>query len=273
MITTTFVRIIDSRFQPVTRGHEVLTSLEGENPGKSIKDRIVFGELSEWIHQGKLKPGDSVAEISAGSTAFSLAYYCQAFGLKCSLFVPTTLQPELIKKLEALGAQLHLVDPQSAYEKFDDFIRETGIRKLDQFGNSSLRRHYHSMAFALNRIAKINVLIGAVGTGHSLVGMSQEMAPSVQLFSAEPTKPGAVSGIRNLRLESFGEKDPCDSSQFQRIEIGEEDFFPYSKIQTDHGWIEISDSFRVVLGAIEKLSENQLPMSIFAVGAKNSRVS
>ena len=136
MLGTRLVKIIDPRLQ---LSQDVFTTLEGENPGGSIKDRMVWGELSELLDGGDLKPGDDIAEISAGSTALSLAYYSQLLGLKCHLFVPQTLESKMLERLSNLQATLHFfADVKSAYEEFDQFIQKSKIRKFNQFGNLQL---------------------------------------------------------------------------------------------------------------------------------------
>lgn len=271
MISTTFVRITDARFKPVLWGHEIVTTLEGENPGGSLKDRMVLAELKELIQTGVLKPGDAIAEASAGSTALSLAFYCQQLGLRCTLFVPHSLESPLLQKLKGLGATLYPVDPQTAYQEYNQFILKTGLRKFDQFGNLKLRRHYQALGKDLDKVSQFSKVIGSVGTGHSLLGIAQGCARPLEIFSAEPKKAGLVSGIRNLQLESYGESDPCQNANFQRIELEENEFFPFAQIESDHGLLQISDSFRVVLGGVEKILKDQLPESVFAVGAKNCR--
>lgn len=270
-LTLRIAKIVDPRL-PQFAGHQVLTSLEGENPGGSIKDWMVLGELSEMTARGLLKKGDTVAEITAGSTGLSLAYYCRSFGLKCVLFVPKSLDPHLEAKLRGLGAELQLVNPQGAYEKYDQFSQGSALWRFDQFGKLSLRRHYHAFAEMIQVFSPLTALIGSVGTGHSLLGISDALGAFVKTVSSEPAKPSMVSGVRNLRLESFGEKDPCDSSRLQRIELDLPDFFGDSRLQTDQGLIQVSDSFRLVLGATCRfLGKCDGPQKVFAIGAQNRR--
>ena len=80
MIQTNLVQLIDRRIR-LSRDVQLWTSLEGENPGGSIKDRMVLPELLQL----KTKGINNISEISAGSTALSLAFYSQKFGLKCEL--------------------------------------------------------------------------------------------------------------------------------------------------------------------------------------------
>src|ERR1051326_7261280 len=99
------VEILDPRIR--RGGARLFTTLEGDNPSGSMKDRMVRGELDELIAAGKLKPGDRVSEVSAGSTARSLAYHCHELGLVCDLFVPDIIPTEETDVFERLGANVY----------------------------------------------------------------------------------------------------------------------------------------------------------------------
>ena len=124
------------------------TSLEGENPGGSIKDRMVLGELSEQVSTGALRPGGWIAEISSGSTARSLAHYCANLGINCALFVPRTLPLGDLRRLRESGAEVHAIEVEGAYERFRAFCRERKMTAFDQLFDASERRHYHAFGRA-----------------------------------------------------------------------------------------------------------------------------
>ncbi len=272
---TTLVRLTDPRIGAVALGHEIWTSLEGENPGGSIKDRMVVGELEQALESGRLRPGDTVAEISAGSTALSIAFHSRRLGLKCLLFVPKDLSPESRTKLEELGAELHFADPATAYKEYDEFCATRSVWRFDQMKRPELRNHYASWAGTeiAPIIGPIDFVIAAVGTGHSLFGVQYGLTPRRGTISAEPAEAGLIHGIRNLEKENFGAADPCKITQIdKRIELTQDKFFPTAPIETDHGPITVSDSFRVVLGALDRLDSTATKLSLFAVGSHNRRL-
>ena len=47
--------------------------MEGMNPGSSIKDRVALNIIETAEREGKLKPGYTIIEASAGNTAMGLA--------------------------------------------------------------------------------------------------------------------------------------------------------------------------------------------------------
>jgi hypothetical protein len=246
----------------------------GDNPGGSIKDRMVLGELNDLITQGKLQRGDWVAEASSGSTARSLAYHCASLGLRCALFVPLTLPEPDLRRLSDSGAEVHPVEVEGAYERFGDFCRRRAVLPFNQLFDASKRRHYLAFGRAIaDLVGPVDWLIGGVGTGHSLSGTGSGMSTAPLLFSAEPAS-GGVNGIRNIALERHGPEDPCAEAWFnRRVVIEKQDYFPHPLIRTDRGNMAFSDSFRVVLGAFRTAAEREpaadRPITVFLLGAQN----
>lgn len=266
------VEIVDQRLHALRLGHRVFTSLEGENPGGSIKDHMTRGELEALLREGRLHRGDAISEISAGSTALSLAYHARDLGLEPVVFVPNSLPENAMKFLESCEARIHALDPNGAFEIYDSFTKENRIRRFDQMKNHLLRRHYRKAGEAIARETGASLVIGTVGTGHSLLGLAEGFSAGTSIVSAEPAQPRPLSGIRNLRLESMGENDPCDPSKLLRVEVPNEALFPNSVIETNEGLIEVSESFRVLLGGLElHLPSHREPKTVFAIGAKNKK--
>lgn len=273
---TILVRLTDSKLNAVRNGHEIWTTLEGENPGGSLKDRMVIAELEHALKDGRLGPGDTVAEISAGSTALSIAVHSRRLGLKCALFLPKDTSTELKQELETLEAELHFCEPTlAAYQEFDEFCATRPVWRFDQMRRPELKNHY--AAWARTEIApqfnSIDYVVAAVGTGLSLFGIRDGLMPQRGALSAEPREPRLIHGIRNLEKENFGPQDLCQINQIEkRIVLSAKEFFQTNYVETDHGPIYISDSFRVVLGAVERIASLNAKLTLFAVGSHNRRI-
>lgn len=274
MITTVLVRVTEPRLRAVAAGHRVWTSLEGENPGGSIKDRMVRAEVERAFAAGELGPGGRVSEISAGSTALSLALLAKERGLACALFVPVGLAAPMREKLEGSGAELHFRTPEVGYAAYEEYCLANPTWRLDQMKRPGLEDHYAVWARReiAPRLPRPDWLVGAVGTGHSLRGLAEGLNPALGSVSAEPAEVRRVNGIRNLRLERFGAEDPCSPEAFsRRVEISAGAQFPVGELEVDGGRISFPESFQVVLGAVEVLAaeSSRGPLDIFAVGAGN----
>ncbi|MGZ3691687.1 MAG: PLP-dependent lyase/thiolase [Pseudobdellovibrio sp.] len=270
MIATTLVRLADKRLKTP---HRLWTTLEGENPSGSIKDRIVEPELS--IEPAPLQ----ISEISAGSTAISLSYFAQKMNIQCHFFVPNTIDQSIKNRLIRSGAILTLCDPNNAYELYDRFCEENvgKIKPFHQMKRKELRAHYsHWAAEQIAPLLKtVDYVVGAVGTGHSLLGVTAGLSPKYGCLAVEPAEGQRVNGVRNLRLLHFGESDTCEKSRIQhRLEASINEEFSDSVLGTDHGRIYIGDSFKLSLtGAMEYFKAVPGSKDIFLVGSGCRRIA
>lgn len=57
----------------IPKGVEVYAKLEMMNPGGSIKDRLGDMLIREALASGKLRPGGTIIEATAGNTGIGLA--------------------------------------------------------------------------------------------------------------------------------------------------------------------------------------------------------
>ena len=59
-----------------TNGARILLKVESENPTGSMKDRMALAMIEAAESDGRLAPGGSVVEYTAGSTGVSLSLVC-----------------------------------------------------------------------------------------------------------------------------------------------------------------------------------------------------
>jgi cysteine synthase len=256
MIATTVVRLQDPILDEfIGRRLSLFTTLEGENPGGSIKDHMVSGALTKLVSDGVLKPDEMIiTEASAGSTALSLAHYSRLNRIRCTLFVPDTHPTEAVDLLRSLGATVRLVNLKESWQPFFDFCKEPGVLSFNQHLDAGKRVFYRELGKrVIEETGPLDAIIGAVGTAHSLVGVSEGMGNDPYLVTAEP-RVEQVSGIRNISTVRYGEEDPCTEELFdERILLDASEFFSGSQLMTDKGPIRFSNSFRVGLGGLARL--------------------
>src|SRR3954452_10186483 len=90
-------------------GCEILGKAEFMNPGGSVKDRAARAIIDDAERSGRLKPGGTVVEGTAGNTGIGLAHVCNTRGYRCVIVMPDNQSPEKFQLLQMLGAQLHKV--------------------------------------------------------------------------------------------------------------------------------------------------------------------
>src|SRR5436305_8145864 len=82
--------------------------LENQNPTGSIKDRIALSMIDAAEEDGKLEPGGTVIEATAGNTGLGLALVAAAKGYRVMLVIPDKMLQEKISHVRPLGAEVVL---------------------------------------------------------------------------------------------------------------------------------------------------------------------
>jgi cysteine synthase A len=85
---------------------DVFAKLEYLNPGGSVKDRAAIGIIRRAEQDGKLVPGGTIVEATAGNTGIGLALIGVNRGYKVKLFVPERFSEEKVTIMRALGAEV-----------------------------------------------------------------------------------------------------------------------------------------------------------------------
>jgi cysteine synthase A len=88
---------------------QVFAKLEWENPTGSMKDRTAQAMILKAEEDGRLKPGDTIAEYTGGSTGISLALICVAKGYKLHIITSDAFSKDKLNQMAVFGAELTLV--------------------------------------------------------------------------------------------------------------------------------------------------------------------
>ena len=95
-------------------GCEILAKAEFMNPGGSVKDRTAYSIITEAEAAGKLKPGDTIIEGTAGNTGIGLTLVGSSRGYPTVIVIAENQSPEKIQLLRTLGAKVITV-PEKPY--------------------------------------------------------------------------------------------------------------------------------------------------------------
>jgi len=179
---------------------ELFFKLESANPGGSIKDRIGLSMIEGAEQAGKLKPGATIVEGTAGNTGLGLALVAQAKGYKLILVVPDKMSREKIFNLKAMGAEVVLTRSDVAKghpEYYQDLAariaQETpGAYFINQFGNPD-NPLAHEQATGPEILAQMDGRLDAIvfgcGSSGTMTGLSRYLAqasPQTELVLADP---------------------------------------------------------------------------------------
>lgn len=89
---------------------KILAKLEYLNPGFSKKDRIARQIIEDAEADGRLRPGQTVVELTSGNTGTGLAIVCGIKGYPFVAVMSKGNSMERARMMRALGAEVVLVD-------------------------------------------------------------------------------------------------------------------------------------------------------------------
>lgn len=223
-----------------TYGCELYLKLEDTNPGGSIKDRIGLSMIEYAEQAGKIRPGDTLVEGTAGNTGIGLALVAQAKGYRLILVVPDKMSREKIFNLKAMGAEVVLTrsdvakgHPQYYQDMAERIAVETpGAYFINQFGNpDNPRAHYETTGpeILTQLDGRVDALVLGCGSSGTLTGLSRyfaEHSPATELILADPV--GSIleryinEGVLSTKsgswmVEGIGEDFLPSISDFSRV--------------------------------------------------------
>ena len=210
-------------------GCEILGKAEFLNPGQSVKDRAALSIIKNAINSGKLKPGGTIVEGTAGNTGIGLALVGASMGFKTVIVIPETQSKEKKDMIRLAGAELIEV-PAVPYKNSNNYIKYSGrlAEKLaetlpsgaiwaNQFDNVANRQaHIDTTGPEIWRQTdeKIDGFICACGSGGTLAGVAAFLQPKgVDIGLADPMgaalysfyKDGVLSSSGNSITEGIGQ--------------------------------------------------------------------
>jgi len=162
---------------------EVFAKLEYLNPGGSVKDRAAIGIIRRAEQEGRLKPGGTIVEATAGNTGIGLALIGVNRGYNVALFVPERFSEEKVIIMRALGADVtRTPDDQGmlgAIKQAQEYAAKTpGSFMAFQFDNpSNPDYHYQTTAEEIfeQMEGKLDAIVIGSGTAGTFTGVARYM--------------------------------------------------------------------------------------------------
>ncbi len=199
-------------------GRTVLGKAEFLNPGGSVKDRAAKFIIEDAEQRGKLAPGGTIVEGTAGNTGIALTMLGNARGYKTIIVMPDDQSAEKIDLLRAFGADVRLV-PVVSFTNPENYYHLAGrVAKsihggfwADQFNNTAnYRGHYATTGPEIWEACgdMIDAFVASAGTGGTLAGVSlalKERKPSIRTVVADPLGSSLFCYIREGTLDVVGD--------------------------------------------------------------------
>jgi cysteine synthase A len=162
---------------------DVFAKLEYLNPGGSVKDRAAIGIIHEAERDGRLKPGGTIVEATAGNTGIGLALIGVNRGYKVALFVPERFSEEKVIIMRALGAEVvRTPDDEAmlgAIRRAQEYAAKTpGSYMAMQFDNpSNPGYHFQTTAEEIfdQMEGNLDAIVIGSGTAGTFTGVARYM--------------------------------------------------------------------------------------------------
>jgi cysteine synthase A len=209
---------------------DIFAKLEFLNPGGSVKDRAAIGLIARAEREGKLKPGGTIVEATAGNTGIGLALIGVNRGYRVRLFVPEKFSEEKVIIMRAFGAEVVRTPDAEGMKGAIDRARELAASDptaflAAQFDNpANTDFHYETTAAEIfeqmeGRVDAITIGCGTAGTFSGVARYLKERIAKVYAVAVETQgsilgggQPGPhkVEGIGNTFIPGNFDRSICD---------------------------------------------------------------
>ena len=179
---------------------ELFIKLESQNPGGSIKDRIGLKMIEDAEQAGRIRPGSTLVEGTAGNTGLGLALVAAQKGYRLILVIPDKMSREKISNLKAMGAEVVLTRSDVA-KGHPDYYQDLAKRLADemedayfinQFGNPANPKAHEEVTgpeIWAQMEGDLDAIVLGVGSSGTVTGLSRYFAreaPELELVLADP---------------------------------------------------------------------------------------
>ena len=269
---------------------ELYLKLESANPGGSIKDRIGLSMIEGAERAGRIKPGATLVEGTAGNTGLGLALVAQQKGYRLILVVPDKMSREKIFNLKAMGAEVVLTrsdvakgHPEYYQDLAERIAHETpGAYFINQFGNPDNPRAHEDTTgpeiFA-QMDGRVDAIVFGCGSSGTMTGLSRYFArvsPATEFILADPVgsilaqyiNEGTLSTkSASWMVEGIGEDFLPTISDFSRVKKAyaisdKESFLTARELLGKEGVLGGSSTGTLVAAALKYCAEQTEPKRV-----------
>lgn len=220
---------------------DVYAKLEYLNPGGSVKDRAAIGMIRRAERDGKLRPGGTIIEATAGNTGIGLALIGVNKGYKVIVCVPERFSEEKVKVMAALGAEVIRTPDAEGMLGAISKAREIAAKIPGSFialqfeNTANPEYHFETTAEEIyeQMQGQVDALVIGIGTGGTFSGIARllkQRNPKVlsvavetqgSILQGKPPGPHKVEGIGVSFIPKTFERNLCD----EIIMVSDDDAF------------------------------------------------
>jgi cystathionine beta-synthase len=192
--------------------------LESANPSGSIKDRPARAMIETAEAEGRLRPGGTIVEATAGNTGLGLALVGQRKGYRTLLVVPDKMAREKVLHAKAMGAEVVITrsDVGKGHPDYYQDLAEAITRRapnaffVNQFANAANPRAHETTTgpeILRQMEGEVDAIVIGVGSGGTLTGVGrfmQQASPRTQMILADPAGSVLAPLVETGRMTQAG---------------------------------------------------------------------
>lgn len=252
-------------------GVNIYAKIEGTSPGGSCKDRVGIYMVEKAEKEGKLKPGSTIIEATAGNTGIGIALAAINKGYKIIFIVPDKFSIEKQKIMKALGAEIINTPKEEGMEGAINLANSLlseipNSLSLNQFKNeANPLAHYETTGRELydGLDGQIDYFVAGAGSGGTISGVLKflkENISEVKGILADPV--GSIIGggqCGTYKIEGIGNNfipETMDISLVDDvIKVNDEEAFDAVKLLAKKEGLIVGSSSGAAFAAALKLAE------------------
>ncbi|HAT4183795.1 PLP-dependent cysteine synthase family protein [Clostridium perfringens] len=252
-------------------GVNIYAKIEGTSPGGSCKDRVGIYMVEKAEKEGKLKPGSTIIEATAGNTGIGIALAAINKGYKIMFIVPDKFSIEKQKIMKALGAEIINTPKEEGMEGAINLANSLlseipNSLSLNQFKNgANPLAHYETTGRELydGLDGQIDYFVAGAGSGGTISGVLKflkENISEVKGILADPV--GSIIGggqCGTYKIEGIGNNfipETMDMSLVDEvIKVNDEEAFDAVKLLAKKEGLIVGSSSGAAFAAVLKLAE------------------
>ena len=252
-------------------GVNIYAKIEGTSPGGSCKDRVGIYMVEKAEKEGKLKPGSTIIEATAGNTGIGIALAAINKGYKIIFIVPDKFSIEKQKIMKALGAEIINTPKEEGMEGAINLANSLlseipNSLSLNQFKNeANPLAHYETTGRELyNGLdGQIDYFVAGAGSGGTISGVLKFLKENIsEVKGILADQVGSIIGggqCGTYKIEGIGNNfipETMDMSLVDDvIKVNDEEAFDAVKLLAKKEGLIVGSSSGAAFAAVLKLAE------------------
>ncbi len=268
---------------------QLFVKLENQNPTGSIKDRVALAMIEAAERDGRLRPGGTVVEATAGNTGLGLALVAVAKGYRVLLVIPDKMSQEKIAHVRALGAEVRLTRSDVG-RGHPEYYQDLAMRLAAEIPGGFYVNQFANPANPLAHETStgpeiweqtghdVDAVVCGVGSSGTITGLSRFFArvqPDLEMVLADPEgsiltpylKSGVLGQAGSWSVEGIGEDFIPEIADLSRVRAAysitdEESFATARDLLRQEGILGGSSTGTLLAAALRYCREQTRPKRV-----------